>query len=164
MRPHTRKRIAQAIEDLGYTPNLAARQLKLGHAAAIGIIVPSLTYPFFGHFARLVEKVALSYGYQVLLANSDRDPDREKQVAEELWGYGVRGLIFGSSLLTISHLDSLIDKGLHVVAFDRPDQPDDRVRIDSVGVDNNKVTRLLCKHLLSLGHRRIGFISGKARG
>ena len=163
MRPHTRKRIAQAIEDLGYTPNLAARQLKLGHAAAIGIIVPSLTYPFFGHFARHVEKVALSYGYQVLLANSDRDPDREKQVAEELWGYGVRGLIFGSSLLTISHLDSLIDKGLHVVAFDRPYQPDDRVRIDSVGVDNNKVTRLLCKHLLSLGHRRIGFISGPLR-
>lgn len=163
MRSLTRKRIVRAIEELGYTPNLAARQLKLGHAAAIGIIVPSLTYPFFGYFARLVENVALSHGYQVLLANTDRDPRREKQVAEELWGFGVRGLIFGSSLLTISHLESLIDKGLHVVAFDRPHQPADRVRIDSVGVDNKQVTRLLCKHLLSLGHKRIGFVSGPLR-
>lgn len=163
MRSHTRQRIIQAIKKLDYTPNLAARQLKVGHASAIGIIVPSLVYPFFGYFARLVEEVALSYGYQVLLANSDRNPEREKQVAEELWGYGVRGLIFGSSLLTITHLESLIEKGLHVVAFDRTAQKGDRVRIDSVGVDNRQVTRLLCKHLLALGHRRIGFVSGPLR-
>ena len=55
---------------------------------------------------------------------------------------------------------SLIEKGLHVVAFDRPTQTHDQFTIDSVGVDNLQVTRLLCTHLLALGHRRIGFISG----
>ena len=96
MRPDTKKRILRAINELCYTPNLAARQLKTGHAAAIGIVIPSVAYPFFGYFARLVEHVAQSYGYHVLLANSDRNPAKEKQVAEELWGYGVRGIIFGS--------------------------------------------------------------------
>jgi DNA-binding LacI/PurR family transcriptional regulator len=160
MKPSTRERIEQAIEQLGYTPNLAARQLKTGHAPIIGLIVPSVANPFYGIFARLVEEVALAGGYQVLLGNSDRSPDRERQYAEELWGYGVRGIIFGSSLTQFTHLESLIDKGLHVVAFDRATQQSDRITVDSIGVDNVQVTRLATKHLLALGHRRIGFISG----
>lgn len=160
MRPSTKERIQRAIEDLGYTPNLAARQLKTGHSLMIGLIVPSVANPFFGIFAQQVEEVALANGYQVLLGNSDRNPERERKYAEELWAYGVQGLIFGSSLVQFSHLESLIDKGLHVVAFDRATQLNDRVTIDSIGVDNVQVTRLAVKHLLSLGHRRIGFVSG----
>ncbi len=163
MRPETKKRILQAIKEVGYTPNLAARQLKTGRASAIGIIIPSVAYPFFGSFTRLVEDVAATYGYHVLLANSDRNPEKEQQLAEELWGYGVEGIIFGSSSLQLTHLENLIEKGLHIVAFDRPTQKNDRVIIDSVGVDNVLVARLLCKHLLALGHRRIGFVSGPIR-
>lgn len=160
MRPETRKRIEEAIEQLGYTPNLAARQLKTGHSPIIGLIVPSVANPFFGFFARLVEEVALKSGYQVLLGNSDRDPQRELRYAEELWSYGVRGIIFGSSLTKFTHLENLIHKGMHVVAFDRPPQEGDRLIIDSIGIDNVQATRLATKHLLALGHRRIGFISG----
>ncbi|RMF03928.1 MAG: LacI family transcriptional regulator [Chloroflexi bacterium] len=163
MKPSTLERIQQAIDQLGYTPNLAARQLKTGHAPIIGLIVPSVANPFYGIFARRIEEAALANGYQVLLGNSDRNPDRERQYAEELWGYGVRGIIFGSSLVQFTHLESLIAKGLHVVAFDRPTQQGDRVIIDSIGVDNVQVTRLATKHLLALGHRRIGFISGPIR-
>jgi len=163
MRPETKTLILRAIEELGYTPNLAARHLKTGHASAIGIIVPSVSYPFFGLFARLVEEIASIYGYHVLLANSDRDPEKEQRIARELLGYGVQGIIFGSSPLQLTHLENLIEKGLHVVAFDRPAQGNDRVAIDSVGVDNVQVTRLLCRHLLALGHRRIAFVSGPIR-
>jgi DNA-binding LacI/PurR family transcriptional regulator len=160
MRPDTRERIQHAIKELGYTPNLAARQLKTGHAAMIGLIVPSLANPFFGYFARLVEEFSLKHGYQVLIGNSDRDQDREQLYAEALWGNGVRGIIFGTSLADFSHLEKLIAKGMHVVAFDRPTQQSDRFVIDSVGVDNVMASRLITKHLLALGHRRIGFISG----
>jgi DNA-binding LacI/PurR family transcriptional regulator len=163
MKSSTKERIQDAIEQLGYTPNLAARQLKTGHAPIIGLIVPSVANPFFGAFARLVEEVALAGGYQVLLGNSDRNPEREQRYAEELWGYGVQGMIFGSSLAQFTHLESLIDKGLHVVAFDRPTQQGDRIIIDSIGVDNVQVTRLATKHLLAMGHRHIGFVSGPIR-
>ncbi len=160
MRPSTRERILQAIKELGYTPNMAARQLKTGQTSIIGLIVPSVANPFYGVFARYVEDAALEKGYQVLLGNSERDPEREINYAETLWGYGVRGVIFGSSLLRLSHLQPLLEQGLYVVAFDRPAQQGDPVAIDSVGVDNRQVTRLAVKHLLALGHRRIGFVSG----
>lgn len=160
MRPKTMERIQHAIKQLGYTPNFAARQLKTGHSPFLGLIVPSVANPFFGFFARLVEEKALSRGYQVLLGNSDRDTERERRYAEVLWGSGIRGIIFGSSLVKFTHLESLIDKGMHLIAFDRPTQKDDRVIIDSIGVDNVQATRLITKHLLALGHRRIGFISG----
>ena len=160
MRPATQERILAAIDQLGYTPNQAARSLKTGHSPIIGLVVPSVANPFYGIFAHHVEAAALKNGYQVLLGNSGRDPAREKKYAEELWGFGVRGLIFGSSLTSLDHLDNLIARGLHVVAFERPAQDDDQIQIDSVGIDNNLVSRLAIKHLLSLGHRRIGFLSG----
>ncbi len=163
MRPVTKERIQHVIEKLGYTPNLAARQLKTGQAPIIGLIVPSVANPFYGIFARLIEKAALTGGYQVLLGNSERDPERERRYAEELWGYGVRGIIFGSSLTQFTHLESLIKKGMHVVAFDRPTQQDDNVIIDSISVDNVQAIRLTTKHLLALGHKRIGFVSGPIR-
>lgn len=160
MRPSTKERINRAIEELDYTPNRAARQLKTGYTPIIGLIVPSVANPFYGVFAKHVEEAALKRGFQVLLGNSDRDPERERNYAQELWSYGVRGLIFGSSLATLSHLSDLIDQGLHLVAFDRPAQSSDRFAIDSVGVDNRQGTRLATKHLLALGHQRIGFVSG----
>ena len=163
MRPETKDRILVAIKMLGYTPNQAARQLKTGHARIIGLIVPSVANPFYGVFARYVEKTALAHGYQVLLCNSERDPERERTYAEGLWGYGVRGIIFGSSLMQFSHLDDLVERGLHLVAFDRLTQVQDRTIIDSIGIDNEFATRLAVKHLLALGHRRIAFLSGRVR-
>lgn len=160
MRPQTKVRIENAIRKLGYRPNQAARQLKTGHARIIGLIVPSVANPFYGVFARHIEKTALEYGYQVLLCNSERDPRRERNYAEELWGYGIRGVIFGSSLMQFSHLDALVERGLHLVAFDRLTQEQDRTVIDSIGIDNVLATRLAVKHLISLGHRRIAFLSG----
>ena len=163
MRPSTQERILNAIEELGYTPNQAARQLKTGHSPIIGLIVPSVANPFYGLFAHHVEAAALENGYQVLLGNGGRDPEREKKYAEELWGYGVRGLILGSSLMDLCHLDSLIARGLHIVAFERPVEDITQTTIDSVGIDNNLASRLATKHLLSLGHQRIGFLSGPIR-
>ena len=160
MRPDTRDRIIDAIRQLGYTPNFAARQLKTGHSPFIGLIVPSVADPFFASFARFVEEAASANGYQVLLGNSDRDLDRERKYAEMLWGSGIRGIIFGSSLVQFDHLERLYREGMHFLSFYRSLKPTDRFIADSIGVDNVQATRLLTKHLLSLGHRRIGFISG----
>ncbi len=160
MRPETKDRILAAIEDLGYKPNRAARQLKTGQTRIIGLIVPSVANPFYGMFARHVEKTALENGYQVFLCNSERKPERERSYAEELLGYGVKGIILGSSLTQFTHLEDLMEQGLNLVAFDRLAQAEDRHIIDSVGVDNKLAARLATKHLLAMGHRRIGFLSG----
>lgn len=163
MRPSTKDRVQQAISQLGYRPNLAARGLKIGSAPLIGLIVPSVANPFHGIFAQHVEEVALKSGYQVLLGNSERDPKREQNYAEELWGHGVRGIILGSAPETFDHLARLFDQGLHLVAFDRPVQETDAYPVDSIGVENVKGVYLAVSHLTSLGHRRIGFVSGSVR-
>lgn len=160
MRPATQERIQNAIEALGFTPSLAARQLKTGHSPFIGLIVPSVADPFFGSFARYVEEEASEKGYQVLLGNSDRNSDRERKYAEMLWGSGVRGIIFGSSLVKFDHLADLYREGMHFVSFYRSAHSGAQFIADSIGVDNIQATRLLTKHLLALGHRRIGFVSG----
>jgi len=160
MRPETTMRIRAAIEQLGYAPNRIARQLKTGHVPIIGLIVPSVANPFWGSFARSVEEAAAAHGYQVLLGNGERDPQRERSYAEVLWEHGVRGVLLGSSPLSFAHLLSLAERGLQVVAFDREIQRSDHVAIDSVSIDNVAAAKLATNHLLELGHRRIGFLTG----
>jgi DNA-binding LacI/PurR family transcriptional regulator len=163
MRPGTRQRVQQAIDRLGYTPSRVARQLKVGYAPIIGLIVPSVANPFWGGVARAVEEVALAHGYRVLLGNSERILDRELSYAEEMWAQGIRGIIFGSSPLSLAHLLGLVERGLHIVAFDRHTQRADRIDIDSVAIDNVLGERLATDHLLALGHQCIGFLSGPIR-
>ena len=163
MGQETVERIQQTIELLGYTPSRVARQLKTGHAPIIGLIVPSVANPFWGAFARAAEETALVHGYHVLLGNSERDLAREQLYAEEMWAQGTRGIIFGSSPLSLGHLAGLIERGLHVVAFDRYSQRNDDLNVDSVSIDNVLAGRLATRHLLALGHRRIGFLSGPIR-
>lgn len=163
MRPATQERIVKAIADLGYKPNQAARLLKTGYVPVLGLIIPSVANPFFGILARYIEDTALGLGFKVFLGNSERDPDMERSYADELWSFGVHGIIFGSALTTLAHLNDLIEQGLHVMVFDRPGQSSHNVPVDSVSVDNINAARLAIRHLLSLGHKRIGFLSGPIR-
>jgi DNA-binding LacI/PurR family transcriptional regulator len=159
MRARTRGRVLRAMEELGYQPSRVARQLRTGVSRVIGLVVPSVANPFWGSMARALEAEALQHGYQVLLCNSERQPDRERSYVEELWADGVRTVVLGTSLPSISHLVPAIRRGLCLVAFDRETQPDDPPLV-SVSVDNRLGARLLTGHLVSLGHRRIGFVSG----
>ncbi|MBA2519907.1 MAG: LacI family DNA-binding transcriptional regulator, partial [Chloroflexia bacterium] len=166
MRPETRDRIERAMDQLGYTPNQVARQLKTGQVPIIGLVVPSVANPFWGTFAQAVEETARARGYQVLLGNSERDPTRERRYAESLFAHGIRGVIFGSSPLSLDHVSGLVDRGLSAVAFDREMRRGDartRSVIDSITVDNVLGGSIATEHLTSLGHRRVGFLSGPLR-
>lgn len=163
MHPTTLERVERAISELGYRPNQTARQLKTGFAPVLGLIVPSVANPFYGVFARYVESAALEFGFKVFLGNSERDPERERSYVEELWGYGVRGIILGSSLTSLAHINDLLELGLNVIVFDRPGQRTHNIPVDSVSVDNINAARLATQHLLALGHHRIGFLSGSIK-
>ena len=160
MRAETLERVNRAMIELGYAPNQMARGLKTGFIPTIGLIVPSVANPFWGAFARYVEHAALTRNCQVMLCNGERDPLREQQYAESMLGRGIRGLILGSAPLSMKHLIGLVQRGLNVVTFDREAAGADGVEFDSVRVDNAGGTRAAVEHLLDLGHRRIGFVSG----
>lgn len=165
MKPETRQRIELAMERLNYRPSQVARQLKTGQTPVLGLMVPSVANPFWGAFAQQAEATAREHGYQVLLGNAGRDPEAEERYAESLLGLGIRGLIHGSSPLSLDHLGRMAALGMRVVTFDhRGSDPSRSTTVadeyDSVSVDNTAIARIAVEYLIRLGHRRIGLLSG----
>jgi len=109
-----------------------------------------------------IQRAAQARGYQVILCNTFRDPQRERDFAEDLMALGVRGIITGSSLLNPDHLSELASKGLAIVAFEG-DVTAAAPGIHVVSVDNAMATTLAVDHLVSLGHRRIAYVTGPAQ-
>lgn len=162
MRPDTLERVQQAITALGFHPNQSARNLKTGHLAMIGLLVPSIANPFFGSLAREIEAVANERGYGVMLCNTQREADRELAYAQALMAQGVRGMVIGSALQAQEHLAPLIERGLAVVSFDRTAQ-EAPWNMDYVSVDNQRCGELAAEHLLALGHRHIVYVTAPLR-
>ncbi len=160
MRQDTQERVLKAVADLGYSTNEMARALKTGYVPTIGLVVPTVANPFWGEFARCVEHAAMAKNYQVLLCNAEGNPEREQRYVESMLARGIRGVILGSSPLSLRHMAGVVKRGLRTVAFDRLTLNDAGLELDSVRVDNGLGAKLAIEHLLSLGHRRIAFVSG----
>jgi DNA-binding LacI/PurR family transcriptional regulator len=158
MRPDTQRKIQQAIEQLGYRPNNAARQLKTGVAKMVGLLVPSLANQFFGSLACAVETAAARHQCHVMTFSTFRDPDRERAVMADLLAYGVQGIITGSALNDTDHLATMTSR-CPVVAFDIKRSEDNHERIMTISVDNAAATAMAVEHLVALGHRSIALVS-----
>ncbi|MDO9416732.1 LacI family DNA-binding transcriptional regulator [Pararhizobium sp.] len=147
-----RLKVEGVIERLGYRPSSLGRNLRLNRTYLIGLLIPDITNPFFAELAKHVEMLASAEGYSVLLANTHDDPKAEQQQVEAL----LSRLPFGIILVPVS--DSLINTivaGTRTVTVDRP------LRGHAlVGVDNARGGYLAADHLLALGHRNLGYISG----
>ncbi|MEO8133811.1 MAG: LacI family DNA-binding transcriptional regulator [Betaproteobacteria bacterium] len=162
MREQTLQRVQQAIAELDFRPNQSARRLKTGHMPMIGLLVPSIANPFFGTLARWVEEAAIQRGFGVLLCNTQRSAEREQEYAQAFLAQGVRGVILGSALQAQEHLEPLLKGGLAAVCFDRTAQHAP-LTMDYVSLDNHRAGAIAAKHLLSLGHRHVAYVSAQLR-
>jgi LacI family transcriptional regulator len=154
--PETRRRVEDAIADLGYVPSRLARGLSRQKTGALAVIVPDVANPFFTLVVRGAEEVARRAGYRVILCDTRADLTVEREVIEEMIAHRVDGVVIAPvSNRSRSHLRRLRKYGVPFVLVDRtvPGTESDVV----VG-DNVAGARHLVQHLISLGHRRIGFI------
>jgi len=163
MRPETRSRVETIIQELQYRPNRAAQQLRAGGIRTFGLVVPSVSNPFWGTFASLFEAAALKHGYGVLLCNSQRSLEQEQAYLEELRNDGVAGVVLGSSLPSARHLGPLIESGMRIVTLDRSSQSSDPPGLTDISVDNFAGAALAGEHLWARGHRHFAFIAGEMR-
>jgi LacI family transcriptional regulator len=151
----TRSRVKQVISELGYRPSLLARGLVQGKTFLVALIVPDITDPFFPELILGAEKAANEKGYSVLLANASRDIELEKHYVELFYRRRVDGLLIAGSRLDAEELRSVVAKH-RVVALTINAIPEATcMHIDDLGG-----TYAICKYLISLGHRRIGFLEG----
>ncbi|RDJ21317.1 LacI family transcriptional regulator [Bosea caraganae] len=160
MSKDTFARVEKAVTELGYQPNRAARQLKTGEAALIGLLVPSLTNPSYGALAREIEAEAWeSYGYRVVVSNTYRDPRNERAFLDDMLTHGIRGVIIISSLADESHIEEVVRKGLVAISYDSQSQRAIQPVIDHVSSDNVAGGRMAAEYLIANGHRCIAFLT-----
>ena len=157
VRPQTRERVKQAMRELLYVP--PRRESATG---LIGILVPELSNPIFPALAQEIEMRATPAGFASILCDTMSAAHREIDYVHMLVHRGVAGMIFVSCEMTNldgdhGHYQRLLDDGARIVfvngtlnGFDVP----------SVGVDERAAGELATRHLLELGHRRIGFVAG----
>ncbi|MCG3207942.1 MAG: Ribose operon repressor [Anaerolineae bacterium] len=146
------------MRELGYQPNALARSLRRKKTHIIGVIVPDSANPFFAEVTRALEVALFKQQYAVILGNSDGDLERERLYTNTLVEKQVDGIVFVAVGQTGQEHALLIQKmQMPLVLVDR-DVP--RLAVDSVLADNAQGGRLATEHLLALGHRRIGCITG----
>lgn len=155
--PETRARVQEAMRELNYTPNLSARQLGTGQSMMLGLVLPDITNPFFPLVARGAGDAAHQSGYTLVLANSDGDPRLEEEALRALIGRRVDGIIVAPAANRAAWVKDIVGDQVPVVLLDRHvDGP----AMDCVAADNRAGSALAAQHLLELGHRCIGYISG----
>ena len=153
----SREKVQAVIDELGYRPNRVASNLRRRQAQMIGVVVSDIENPHFTAVVRAVEDAAYRRGYRVLLCNTDERPDKQKDYLGVLTAERVAGAIIAPSEADTPEISELLDHGTCVVAFDRA--VGDR-RADAVLVANAAGARMGTEHLISCGHKRIGYVSG----
>jgi DNA-binding LacI/PurR family transcriptional regulator len=151
----TRKKVLAALEEMKYTPNLQARSLVSGQDKTIGIIVSNLSNPFFVDLTHLVELYAQNSGFEVLLANTNYDPDRLQRVLKMMLGRRVAGLAIAVSEALPKEMINAVASRIPVVCFNSGEGNEDLSRIH---LNASKGIKGIVEHLHSLGHRRMAYI------
>ena len=153
-------RIEQAISELGYRPNQMARGLKRGRTRLIGMLVADIRNPYSIAVMHGVETACRQHGYSLVVCNTDRDDEQERQHLAALRSYNIEGLIVNT---LGHHLDQLLElqREMPLVLVDRKVEP---LHSDLVGLDNPAAVRIAVEHLQQQGYRDLLLVSEKADG
>jgi len=152
-----RARVQGAIRDLDYKPNAMARALRVHSSNTLGLIIPDNSNPFFSEVALGAEDCAFRHGYSLFLCNSRHDSARELTYMTTLSTYAVDGLILSAVSADLNQLSEFVKSGIPLVVIDRKLAVPD---IEFIHSDHIEGAREATQHLVELGHRRIGIITG----
>jgi LacI family transcriptional regulator len=152
----TAKKIEKAIRTLDYYPNQIARSLVRKKTGNIALVVSNIFNPITAGYSQGFEDEAFQYGYNVVLCNTNFDPEREKKVVKILLEKQIDGIIIAPCQKQRDHIIEIKKRGIPLVFLTRriPDIEADYVRFDYV-----KGSFQVVEYLIQLGHRRIGIIS-----
>lgn len=159
----TRQRVLDAARRHGYQPNASARRLATGRAGAIGIVLPTdlglLVDPHYMEFQAGLGERLLRDEIDIVLSPS-RGSDEMATYRRMAVGARVDAVVLSSPLIADERVPFLTDLGLPFVLHGRTESPSPHAWID---IDNEGAFRHATKHLLDLGHQRIGLINGDVR-
>lgn len=151
-----RARVQEAVAELGYRPNLMAKDLVEGTSRFIGLVADSIaTTPFAGQIIRGAQEEAWRHGRVLLVANTEGDAAAERDAVSMMLEYTVRGILYS----TWTHRETTVPAGLaetdHVLVNCYAPGTSTRAVVPDEVAGGRTATELL----LAQGHRRIAFVN-----
>ncbi|MBQ2955546.1 MAG: LacI family DNA-binding transcriptional regulator [Clostridia bacterium] len=150
----TRQRVLASAEQLHYMPNELGKSLKTSSTRDIGVILPNITNPYYALLLQGITDEADRQGYHVLLCSSHRNAPREADNISRLLSKRVDGILLSSINPDPEAVRRAVSVGCRLLALEQPIPLD----CPQVGFDYRLGAMMATEHLLSLGHRRIGFL------
>ena len=150
----TRKRIEQAAAQFGYVPNSAARILKTARSGIIGLVIPDIQNKFYATVAKAISDAAAEQHWQMVLAITDDNSERENVAIRSLLKAQAEGVIIVPTATPAKETLSMLER-LHTLQLLRSHTG---IRSPAIKVADRAGISMATEHLQSLGHRRIGFI------
>ena len=152
VRESTKRKVLDAIEELGYHPNAVARGLASKKTTTIGVVMPDVTDMYYSELARGIDDVANMYHYDVLLTNTDEDPVRETMAVNNLASKQVDGIIFMGNELDREVLNTIAGADAPVVLAGSIDAEG---QLPSVNIDYVKAVEEAVDTMVKNKHKRI---------
>ena len=156
VKPATRKKVLDVIDELDYRPNAVARGLASKKTTTVGVIIPDVTNLYFSSLARGIDDIATMYKYNIILANSDQNNHKEIQVLNTLLSKQVDGIIYMGNNLT-SELRAEIVRSKTPIVLAGTIDPEHVVA--SVNIDYKVATQEAIQQLIENGHKNIAFVT-----
>ncbi|TDD48754.1 LacI family transcriptional regulator [Kribbella antibiotica] len=156
----TAERVRAVIAELGYVPSARAVGLARGRTRVVGMLVPSLTWPWMGEVLQGAVDVVESEGYGLLLFTFNRGAESMHQFASQVSSQSFDGLLVIEPEGTLTYIEQLHARGLPVVLIDDRDH---RPQFPSVATTNYAGGQSAARHLIELGRHRPLVITGVER-
>jgi LacI family transcriptional regulator len=155
----TKHKVIQAIDELGYFPNAAAKQLRSQKTMTIGVVVTDINISYNAEIIKGIENIAHPRKYKVLICDSDNQKEKEYDYLSLLMDRTVDGMIFVAPHLKDQVLIDLSEKNYSIGLIGRYIK---HSKIPCAHTDNVKFSKEVVEHLIERGHREIAFLSGYA--
>lgn len=157
----TRNRVLKRARKLGYRPSWVARSLVSHRTHVVGLVIPDLMHSFFAEVATGVARRLEPLGYQLVISDSEEDPETEERQIAQLMDRSVDGLIIASARPNgrLAVFPTLRDRNLPFVLIDRMPR---FVKANYVGVKDDEIGAMATEHLIEQGCRRIAHLRGPA--
>ena len=157
VKPTTRKKVLEVIDRLDYRPNAVARGLASKKTTTVGVIVPDVTNLYFSSLARGIDDIATMYKYNIILANSDQNDQKQIQVLNTLLAKQVDGIIYMGHKIT-DEMRAEFSRSKTPVVLAGTVDPD--AQVGSVNIDYTEATEQVITQLIAKGNKKIAFVSG----
>jgi len=151
------KRVKAVIAELGYHPSAMGRGLRKGRTYSIGVLVPDPRNQFFQIVSEGIEEQADAHGHSIWYCNTRDEPSREQEYISMMEGRGVDGIILAPSPGGRETIAPLVARNVPLVLIVRQIE---RSHVDQVFADSIEGSYEATRHLIELGHRRIGLLTG----